>query len=43
MVASVRLTVSPIVDQIDFYATKGAFPTGVTVVTSVDEMGIHGG
>lgn len=39
MVASVRLSVSPIVDRSDFLATMGAFPTGVTVVTSMDEYG----
>ena len=39
MVASVQLSVNPIVDRADFFATMGAFPTGVTVVTSIDEYG----
>lgn len=39
MVANVRLSVSPIVDRADFFATMGAFPTGVTVVTAIDEYG----
>ncbi len=39
MVASVQITVSPIVDRAEFFATMGAFPTGVTVVTSIDEYG----
>ena len=39
MVASARVSVSPIVDRADFFATMGAFPTGVTVVTSMDEYG----
>ncbi|MBW3634370.1 MAG: flavin reductase family protein [Chloroflexi bacterium] len=39
MVASLQLTVSPIVDRAEFFRTMGAFPTGVTVVTSIDEYG----
>ncbi|HET7095726.1 MAG TPA: flavin reductase family protein [Thermomicrobiales bacterium] len=30
---------SPVVNRADFFATMGAFPTGVTVVTSIDEYG----